>query len=88
MCQQRDMIEKLKQTTEQLKTDALADKTAIIKLQSDVLVSMCEQGELQDKLLECKDKQLKSLQTAVETTVQATVQKEFQSYSDKRCSGQ
>ena len=33
-------------------------------------------------MLECKDKQLKSLQSTVVTTVQATVQKEFKSYSD------
>jgi hypothetical protein len=68
MCRQRDIMFNMKEMIELLKTEALGDKRNVIKLQGE--------------LLECKDRQLKSLQTAVESTVQATVQKEFQSYSD------
>jgi hypothetical protein len=58
----------MKEMLELLKTEALGDKRNVIKLQGE--------------LLECKDRQLKYLQTAVENTVQATVQREFKSYSD------
>lgn len=67
MCRQRDMLDNMKEMIELLKTEALGDKSAVIRLQGE--------------LLECKDKQLKSLQAAVETTVQTTVQKEIRSYS-------
>ncbi len=67
MCEQRDMMEKMKETIEQMKTEALADKAAIIRLQAD--------------LLESKDEQLKSLQSAVQSTVQTTVQQEIKTYS-------
>ena len=53
---------------ELLKTEALADKAAVIGLQAD--------------LLQRKDNQLQALQTAVETTVQTTVKEEIQSYSE------
>ena len=53
---------------EHLQTAALADKAKIIKLQTD--------------LLNCKDKQLESLHSAVETTVQTTMKKEIKQYSD------
>ncbi len=71
ICQQRDMIEKSKQTMEQMKTDALTDKTTVIKLQSD--------------LLESKSDQLQALQTTVQSTVQSvqtTVQAEMKTYSE------
>ena len=67
MCQQRDMMEKMKQTMEVMKTEALSDKSAIIKLQSD--------------LLDNKNDQLQTLQTTVQSTVQATVQEEIKTYS-------
>ena len=67
MCQQRDMIEMSKQTMEQMKTEALADKTAIIKLQS--------------ALLESRSEQLQALQTTVQSTVQSTIQAEIKTYS-------
>ena len=67
MCQQRDVMEKMKATMELMKTEALADKTALINLQSDLLKS--------------KEEQLTSLKSAVQTTVQSTVQQEIKSYS-------
>lgn len=67
MCQQAEMMAKQKEVIELLKTEALADKAAVIRLQAD--------------LLQCKDNQLQSLQAAVETTVQTTVKEEIKSYS-------
>ncbi len=67
MTRQADIISRMQKAIEAQKTDALEDKAAIIKLQSD--------------LIESKDNQLLSLQTTVQKTVQATVQKEVQSYS-------
>ncbi len=52
---------------ELLKTEALADKDKVIRLQ--------------DRVLESKEEQLKSLQTSVQTTVQSAVKSGFQSYS-------
>ena len=68
ICEQREFMNSMKEMIELLKTEALGDKRSVIKLQGE--------------LMECKDRQLKSLQTAVENTVQATVQREFKSYSD------
>ncbi len=67
MTRQADIISRMQKAIEAQKTDALEDKAAIIKLQSD--------------LIESKDNQLLSLQTTLQKTVQATVQKEVQSYS-------
>ena len=68
MMKQANMMMELKEHVELLKTEALADKNTVI--------------ELQNKLLESKDKQLQSLQSKVETTVQNTVQSEIKCYSD------
>ena len=63
-----NMILQLLAVVEHLQIDSLADKAKIIKLQSE--------------LLECKDQQLQSVQTAVETTVQTTMKNEMRQYSD------
>ena len=68
MGRQRTMIDKIEEMVNLLKTEALGDKAAIIRLQS--------------KLLERNEEQLKSLQTAVQTTVQDTVQTQMRSYGD------
>ncbi len=68
MCEQRDVMEKMKETIEQMKTESLADKAAIVRLQAN--------------LLENKDEQIKSLQSTVQSTVQATVQQEIKTYSE------
>ena len=68
MCRQADVIVKMQNTIELLKTDSLEDKAAIIKLQSD--------------LIQTKDHQLLSLQSAVKSTVETVVQKEVKSYSE------
>ena len=71
MGRQSNMMNDMKEMIELLKTEALADKEKVIRFQ--------------DKLLEFKDEQLRSLKSTVkatvETTVQNTVQKEIQSYS-------
>ena len=72
MSNQTDMMLELKEQVELLKTEALADKSRVIKLQAE--------------LLERKDDQLKSLQIAVQSTVQSTVhdtvQTEIRTYGD------
>ena len=67
MTRQTDIISRMQKAIEMQKTDSLEDKAAIIKLQAD--------------LIESKDHQLRSLQSAVQETVQATVQQEVKSYS-------
>ena len=62
------MITQLKDIVDAFKTDALADKAKIIRLQ--------------DKLLENKDDQIKILESSVEKTVQNTVEREIKSYSE------
>ena len=57
----------LKEIIECLKTEALADKEKVIRLQGQLLVQ--------------KDEQLKLLKTSVEETVQTTVESGIQSYS-------
>ena len=68
MGRQRDVMSKMTEMVELLKTEALADKATIIRLQGE--------------LLERKEEQLKALRTAVQTTVQDTVQMEMRSYGD------
>ncbi len=68
MCRQREMMENMKDVIGTLKTEALGDKARIIKLQ--------------DELLERKEEQLASLQTAVKTTVQDSVKTEIQTFAD------
>ena len=68
MGRQRDVMSRMTEMVELLKTEALADKATIIRLQGE--------------LLERKEEQLKALRTAVQTTVQDTVQTEMRSYGD------
>ena len=68
MGRQSDTISKMTEMIELLKTEALADKAAVIRLQGE--------------LLERKEEELKALRTAVQTTVQDTVQTEIRSYGD------
>ena len=65
---QSEMITQLKDIVDAFKTDTLADKAKIIRLQ--------------DKLLENKDDQIKILESSVEKTVQNTVEREIKSYSE------
>ena len=65
---QNEVISQLKDIVEAFKTDALVDKAKIVKLQ--------------DKLLENKDEQIKTLESAVEKTVHNTVEREIKSYSE------
>ena len=67
MCRQREMMESMKEVIGTMKTEALGDKATVIKLQSE--------------LLERKEEQLASLQTAVRTSVQ-DVKTEIRTYSD------
>ena len=59
MTRQADLISNLQEAMELMKTEALADKAAVIRLQSDLLKS--------------KDAELQSLKTAVQETVQTSV---------------
>ena len=68
MARQRDVMSNMQETIEALKTEALADKDSVIRLQT--------------QLLEQKEVQLQSLQTIVKTTVQDTVQSEIRSYCE------
>ena len=68
MCRQQQMLENFKDLVSTMKTEAIGDKSKVIKLQ--------------EKLLECKEEQLASLQTAVRATVQDSVKTEMMSYSD------
>ena len=65
---QNEVITQLKDIVEAFKTDALVDKAKIVKLQ--------------DKLLENKDEQIKTLESVVEKTVHSTVEREIKSYSE------
>ena len=65
---QREMITQLKDIIDAFKTDTLADKAKIIRLQ--------------DKLLENKDDQIKILESSVEKTVHNTVERGIKSYSE------
>ena len=67
MSRQSEVMARMQETIELLKTEALADKDTIIRLQGG--------------LLESKEAQLKSLQTSVQTTVQSAVKSGIQSYS-------
>ena len=58
----------MKEMIELLKTEALADKAAIIRLQTEQLQK--------------KDEQLQALQTALQDTVQGAVKTEMRSYGD------
>ena len=68
MCRQQQLLQSYTDLVSTLKTDAISDKSKVIELQS--------------KLLECKQEQLESLQTAVQTTVQDSVKTEMKSYGD------
>ena len=68
MQRQSAVIEQFKDIIDLMKTEALADKTKVIKTQ--------------EKLMESQNDQLRRLQSAVESTVQNTVQKEIKSYSE------
>ena len=68
MCRQQQMLENFKDLVSTMKTEAIGDKSNVIKLQG--------------KLLECKEEQLASLQTAVRATVQDSVKTEMKSYGD------
>ena len=67
LSRQREVVCNKQEVIELLKTEALADKEKVIRLQSDMLVS--------------KEEQLKSLQTTVQTTVQSAVNSGIKSYS-------
>ncbi len=67
MCRQREMMESMKQVIGTMKTEARADKATVIKLQGE--------------MLERKEEQLASLQTAVRNSVQDSVKTEIQTYS-------
>ena len=67
MTRQAGMISNLQEIVELMKTEALADKTAVIRLQSELLKS--------------KDAELQSVKTAVQETVQTSVQAGIQTYS-------
>ena len=67
MTRQGRLISKLEEVIELMKTEALADKAAVIRLQSDLLKS--------------KDTELQSMKTAVQETVSSSVQAGIQSYS-------
>ncbi len=67
MTRQARLISKLTEVVELMKTEALADKAAIIRLQSD--------------LLKNKDAELQSVKIAVQDTVQTSVQEGIKTYS-------
>ena len=67
MTRQVELISNLQETIELMKTEALADKTAVIRLQSSLLAS--------------KDAELQSVKSAVQETVQTSVREGIQSYS-------
>ena len=67
MTRQAELISKLQDVIELMKTEALADKAAVIRLQSDLLKS--------------KDAELQSVKTAVQETVQTSVQAGIKTYS-------
>ena len=67
MTRQGELIENLQEIIELMKTEALTDKAAVIRLQSDLLMS--------------KEAELESMRTAVQETVQSSVQEGIQSYS-------
>ncbi len=54
----------------------------VVTLKSDLLDSQSSVIKLQEQLLVCKDEQLKSVQEAVKSTVEETVQSGMKSYSD------
>jgi hypothetical protein len=64
---QREMVRDLRTANDLLKTELLESKSAMIKIQSEQL--------------KCNTEQLQSLQTAVKSTVQNTMQSEMKSYS-------
>ena len=66
--QQSDTLETFKEIIELMKTEALVDKGKVISAQ--------------EKLLECQKEQLDSLKSAVESTVQTSVQQEIKLYSE------
>ena len=65
---QSEKITQLKDIVDAFKTDILADKAKIIRLQ--------------DKLLENKDDQIENLESSVEKTVHNTVERGIKSYSE------
>jgi len=67
MTRQTDLISNLQEVIELMKTEALADKAAVIRLQSDLLKS--------------KDAEIQSVKTAVHETIQTTVQAGIKTYS-------
>ena len=64
---QREMVRDLRTANDLLKTELLESKSVVIKIQSEQL--------------KCNAEQLQSLQTAVKSTVQNTMQSEMKSYS-------
>ena len=68
MQRQMHVITTFKGIIDVMKTEAIADKTKVVKVQ--------------EKLLECQNDQLGQLKSAVESTVHSTVQEEIRSYSD------
>ncbi len=67
MTRQSDLISNLQDVIELMKTEALADKAAVIRLQSELLKS--------------KDAELQSVRSAVQETVKTSVQAEIKTYS-------
>ena len=65
---QSELLSRFKETVELMKLDMVVDKSRLISTQ--------------EKLLESQSDQLVKLKTAVESTVQNTVQKEIKSYSE------
>jgi len=59
----------------QLKAELSSTKSQLIENQKWVI-------SLQEKVMDCKDKQLEAIQTAVKTTVEDSVKEQFKSYSD------
>ena len=67
MTRQADLISNMQEMIELMKTEALADKTAVIRLQSELLKS--------------KDAELQTVKTVVQETVQLSVQAGIKTYS-------
>ena len=67
MTRQSHLISNLQEMIELMKTEALADKAAVIRLQSELLKS--------------KDAELQSVRSAVQETVKTSVQAEIKTYS-------
>jgi len=75
-------VDRLVQENAQLKEDKLQLLEEISCLKSAAIQSQNSIISLQDELLDCKDDQLKSVQSTVTDAVKTTVQTEMKSYSE------